>query len=89
MDRGRVGGTPSMTSEIRTAEEGRKYLEEAQLIESEEALDGKVMAGAFVQISFFPSMLQAARDAVQSVALLMVRAGPGKAGTLALNACME
>ena len=87
--KGRGSGVPSMTPKIRTTEEGRKYLEEMQLIESEDTLDGEVLAGTLTQISLFPSMLQAARDAVRLVALLMVRAGPGEAGTPALSACME
>ena len=87
--KGRGSGVPSMAPKIRTAEEGRKYLEEMQLIELEDTLDGEVLAGALTQIALFPGMLQAARDAVWSVALLMVRAGPGEAGTPALSACME
>ena len=87
--KGRGSGVPSMTDKIRTVEEGRKYLKEMQLIESEDTLDREVLAGALTQIALFPGMLQAARDAVRSVALLMVRAGPGEAGTLALSACME
>ena len=76
------------TTKICTAEEGRKYLEEAHLIELEDKLDGEVLAGALVQVSLFPGMSQAARDAVWSVALLLVKSGPSEAAAPALNGCM-
>ena len=63
--------------------------EEACLIEPEDELDGEVLAGALVQVSLFPGMSQAARDAVWSVALLLVRSGPSEATAPALNGCME
>ena len=86
---GRAGDTASRTTRIRTTEEGRKHLEEAHLIEPEDELDGEVLACALVQVSLFPGMSQAARDAVQSVALLLMRSGPSEATALALNGCME
>ena len=48
-----------------------------------------MLAGALVQVSLFPGMSQAARDAVRSVALLLVRSGPSEAAAPALNGCME
>ena len=59
------------------------------LIELEDKLDGELLAGALVQVSLFPGMLQAGRDAVWSVALLLVRLGPSEARAPALNDCME
>ena len=71
--RGRAGNAPCMSTRIHTAEEGRAYLEEAQLIEPEDTLDSEVLAGALVQISLFPGMLQATRDAVHAVAFLLMQ----------------
>ena len=59
---------------ICTAEEGRVCLEAAQLIELGDTLDTDALAGALVQVSFFPGMLQAARDAVREVVILMAQA---------------
>ena len=86
---GGVGDTARRTTRIRTAEGGRKQLKEVYLIELEDELDSEVLAGALVQVSLFPSMSQAARDAVQSVALLLVRSGLSEATAPALNSCME
>ena len=88
MSTGGAGDTVHRTTRIHTTEEGRKHLEEA-LIEPEDELDGEVLASALVQVSLFPGMSQAARDAVRSVALLLVRSGLSKATALALNSCME
>ena len=60
-------------SNICTVEEGGICLERAQLIEPEVLLDSDALAGALVQISLFPGLSQAARDAVRTVALLMVQ----------------
>ena len=73
-------GTLRKTSRICTAEEGRTCLEDAQLIEPGEALDLDVLASALYQISFFQGMLQATRDSVRTVALLMAKAVPADAG---------
>ena len=86
---GGAGDTTRRATRIRTAEEGRKYLVEAHLVEPEDELDGEVLAGTLVQVSLFPGMSQAARDAVRSVALLLVRSGPSEAAAPALNGCME
>ena len=54
---------PSKMPRIRTAEEGQACLEAAQLIEPEDAPNIDTLAGALAQISLFPGMSQAARDA--------------------------
>ena len=41
---------------IHTADEGQACLEEAQLIDPEDALDLDALAGALMQISLFPGM---------------------------------
>ena len=89
MSTGGAGDTVHRTTRIHTTEEGRKHLEEACLIELEDELDGEVLAGALIRVSLFHGMLQAARDAVWSVALLLVRSGPSEAMAPALNGCME
>ena len=80
--RGREGDAPHMPTKIHNTEEGRKYLKEAQLIELEDTIDGEVLASALVQISLFPGMSQAMRDAMCMVAFLLVQVeldGPGDA----------
>ena len=59
------------------------------LVEPEDELDGEMLAGVLVHVSLFPGMSQAARDAVQSMALILVGVTSGEAGTLALSTCME
>ena len=78
--KGAALGAPRKTPKIRTAEEGRMCLEDAQLIEPGEALDFNILAGALIQISLFPGMLQAMRDSVHAVALLMAKAAPADVG---------
>lgn len=46
-----------------------------QLIALEDRLDGDVLACALIQISLFPGMSQAARDAICSITLLLVKLG--------------
>ena len=86
---GRAGDTAHRATRICTTEEGRKYPKEAHLIDLEDELDGEVLAGALVQVLLFPGMSQAARDAVWSVALLLVRSGLSETTAPALNGCME
>ena len=76
-----VRGTPTAPKgmpNICTAEEGRICLKKAQLIEPEDMLHSDVLAGALVQISLFPGLSQVARNAMRTVALLMVQ--PKQAG---------
>ena len=86
--RGGAGDIPSRKTKIHTTEESRKHLE-VHLIEPEDELDGEMLVGVLVQVSFFPSMSQAARDAIRSMALILVGMTLGEAGTPALSTCME
>ena len=61
---------------IRTAEEGRGCLDAAQLIELGDTLDTDALASVLVQVSLFPGMLQATRDAMRAVAILMAQVMP-------------
>ena len=65
---------------IHTVDEGRACLEEAQLIDPDDALDLDALAGTLVQISLFPGMSQVARDSVHAVALLLAQAPPVDSG---------
>ena len=78
--RGRAGNAPCMSTRIHTAEEGRAYLEEAQLIELQDALDSELLASALVQISLFLGMSQATRDTVCAVAFLLTQVKPVNPG---------
>ena len=73
---GNACGAAKKTSRIRTTKEGRACLIEAQLVESDDTLDADTLAGVLVQISFFPGMSQATRDAVRAVALLLAQVTP-------------
>ena len=61
---------------IKTVEESQAYLVKAQLIKPDDTCDTHTLASALIQISFFPGISWATRDAVCSVALLLAQAKP-------------
>ena len=66
--------TAKKLTKICTPAEARACLQDAQLIEpDDDTLAPDTLAGALVQISLFPGLSQAARDATHSVALLLVQ----------------
>ena len=70
---GNTRSAPKKMSRIRTVEEGRACLIEAQLVKSDDTLDVNTLAGALVHISFLPGMSQATKDAVCMVAILLAQ----------------
>ena len=74
--KGATCDTPNPTLRIKTVEESQAYLVQAQLIEPDDTCDTDMLASALIQISFFPGISQAMRDAVRSVALLLAQAKP-------------
>ena len=67
--------TTKKPTKIRTPAEARACLQDAQLIKPDDDTSAPdMLAGALVQISLFPGLSQAARDAMHSVALLLVQA---------------
>ena len=87
--RGRAGNTPHMSTRIHTVEEGRTYLEECHLMEPEDVRDSKVLAGTLAQISLFPGMSQAMRDAVRAVAFLLTQEKPVDPGDMAVEGIID
>ena len=67
-------GAPKNLPKICTVKEGCECLEAAQLIEPEDMLDIDMLAGALAQLSLFPGMSWAVRDAVRAVAFLLAQA---------------
>ena len=66
--------TTKKLTKIHTPAEARACLQDAQLIEPDDDTSAPdTLAGALVQISLFPGLSQAARDATHSVALLLVQ----------------
>ena len=59
------------TPKIWTIEEAQASLLAAQLIEPEDSMAPNTLAGSLVQISLFPGLSQAVRDATCSVVLLL------------------
>ena len=82
-------GPPKKGLRLSTIEEGRACLEEAQLIEPEDAPDIKMLAGALVQIALFPGLSQAMRDAVHAVAFLLAQVTPDDTGDEATERLAE
>ena len=78
-------GSPKGAPSVCTVEDTRICLEEAHLIEQEDALDLKTLAGALVQISLYLGLPQATRDAVHAVALLTAQAAHDDVGELAAD----
>ena len=72
-----------------TLEEAQICLEEAHLIEQEDALDLETLAGALVWISLYPGLSQATRDAMHAVALLRAQAAHGKVGESAADRIVD
>ena len=68
--------TTNATPKIWTIEEARACLLAAQLIEPEDPMAPDMLAGSLVQISLFPGLSQAVRDAMRSVALLLAQMEP-------------
>ena len=64
------------TPKIRTIEEARACLLAVQLIKPEDSMAPDTLAGSLVQISLFPGLSQAVRDATRSVALLLAQMEP-------------
>ena len=60
-------------TKIHTPAEARACLLDAQLIDTDDTLTHDTLAGALVQTSFFPSLSQAAKDAIHWVAILLVQ----------------
>ena len=86
---GSTHASPKKVSRIQTVEEGRSCPEKAQLIELEDTLDTDALASALVQISFFPGMSQAMRDAVHAVAFLMAQTKPDSIGDTATKGIVD
>ena len=82
-------GPPEKGLKISTIEEGRACLEEAQLIEPENAPDIETLVGALVQITLIPGLSQATRDAVYAVAFLLVQVTPDNTGDAAADRFVE
>ena len=84
-----LSGPPKKGLRISTIKEGRACLEEAQLIEPEDAPDIETLAGALVQIALFLGLSQATRDTVCAVAFLLVQVTLDDAGDEATERIVE
>ena len=62
--KGATHAAPNSMLKINTMGESQAYLVKAQLIEPDDMLDTNMLAGTLVQISFFPGISWAMRDAV-------------------------
>ena len=87
--KGAACGAPKNVPRIRTTEEGHVCLEAAQLIEPGDTLNTDTLAGTLVQVSLFPGMSQATRDAVRAVAILMAQAMPANTDEVSTEGIMD
>ena len=87
--KGAARGAPQNVPRIHTMEEGHVCLEAAQLIEPGDTLNTNALAGTLVQVSLFPGMSQAARDAMRAVVILMAQAMPANTDEVSTESIMD